>query len=216
MADLTNKQQQFYDTLIAYVRKYFRWPTYKELADRLGFSSENSVTQYYNALVSKQFLKKDSQGNYTFTNPTDVWMAGDEDRSTRSIPILGEITAGTMEEAIEADLGEITIGDFFPNASNVFGLRVKGDSMKDLGISTGDKVILSKTELRDGDVGAVLYDGNTTLKRAHMQSNGVRLEPANAAHDDIFIEPGEFEEVRVLGKYLGHISEDGLVKASYN
>jgi SOS regulatory protein LexA len=216
MSKLTDKQQQFYDTLIRYVRKNFRWPTYKELADQLGFSSENSVTQYYNALVSKQFLKKDKQGNYTFANPADVWMSREDENQDRSIPILGEITAGTMEEAIEADLGEITIGDFFPNASNVFGLRVKGDSMKDLGISTGDKVILSKTELRDGDVGAVLYNGDTTLKRAHIQSDGIRLEPANPAHDDIIIEPGEFEEVRVLGKYLGHISESGLVKTPYN
>jgi SOS-response transcriptional repressor LexA len=216
MPQLTNKQQEFYHTLVAFVRKHFRWPTYKELADRLGFSSENSVTQYYNALVSKRFLKKDSQGNYTFTNPTDVWMVRDEEHVGRSIPILGEITAGTMEEAIEANLGEITIGDFFPDASNVFGLRVKGDSMKGLGISTDDKVILSKTELKDGDVGAVIYNGETTLKRAHLQKDGIRLEPANPDHDDIILEPGEFEEVRVLGKYLGHISEDGLVKASYN
>lgn len=215
MAKLTNKQQQFYDTLITYVRKHFRWPTYKELADRLGFSSENSVTQYYNALVSKQFLKKDSQGNYTFTNPTDVWMSREDDNQSRTIPILGEITAGTMEEAIEADLGAITIGDFFPHAQNVFGLRVRGDSMKELGIRTGDKVILSKAELRDGDIGAILYNGDTTLKRAHVQKDGIRLEPANPNYDDIIIEPGEFEEVRVLGKYLGHISDNGLVKASY-
>ncbi|WP_138431910.1 LexA family protein [Fodinibius saliphilus] len=215
MSKLTNKQQQFYDTLISYIRKYFRWPTYKELADRLGFSSENSVTQYYDALVSKQFLKKDSQGNYTFTNPADVWIHENGHRQPTSIPIVGEITAGSMQEAIEADLGEVTIGDFFPNASNVFALRVKGDSMKDLGISTGDKVILSKTDLRDGDVGAVLYDGNTTLKRAHIRTTGIRLEPANPAYDDIIIKPGEFEEVTVLGKYLGHITDEGLVKSPF-
>lgn len=215
MGNLTNKQQEFYDTLIGYVRKNFRWPTYKELANKLGFSSENSVTQYYNSLVNKKFLKKDSQGNYTFTNPTDVWLSPKGKEKVRSIPILGEITAGSMQEAIEADLGEITINDFFPNAQNVFGLHVKGDSMKNLEISTGDKVILSKTELRAGDVGAVLYNGETTLKRVHLRSNGIRLEPANPDHDDIIIEPGEFEEVTVLGKYLGHVNESGLVKSPF-
>lgn len=214
MKELTQKQQQFYDTLISYVRKYFRWPTYKELAHLLDLSSENSITQYYSSLVKKEYLKKDGQGNYVFTNPADVWLP--KEHASQSIPILGEISAGTLHEAIEADLGEVTINDFFPNAENVFALRVRGLSMKGLGLSTGDKVVLSKTELKDGDIGAVLYNGATTLKQARIEENKVRLEPANPDFDDIIIEPGEFEEVTVLGKYLGHINENGLVKSSYN
>jgi SOS-response transcriptional repressor LexA len=213
MKQLTPKQQEFYETLITYIRKHFRWPTYRELADLLSFSSENSVTQYYNTLVKKQHLKKDRQGNYTFTNPTDVWSVNSQ--ASKSIPILGEITAGAMQEAIEADLGEVTISDFFPKAENVFALRIRGLSMKELDLSTGDIVILSKTELKDGDVGAVLYNGETTLKRAHIEKNGLRLEPANPDYDDIVIEPGEFEEVTVIGKYLGHVNDKGLMKSPY-
>lgn len=211
MQPLTARQQKFYNTIIAYVRKNFRWPTYSELASRLDLSSENSVTQYYKALVEKEYLRQDRQGHYTFTNPADVWLP--EQTESTTIPILGEISAGSLNEAIEADLGEITLSDFFPHAQSIFGLRVRGMSMKGLGLSTGDTVILSKTELRDGDIGAVNYNGETTLKRARLETDGIRLEPANPDFDDIKIAPGEFEEVTVIGKYLGHLSDDGFVRA---
>jgi SOS-response transcriptional repressor LexA len=52
-------------------------------------------------------------------------------------------------------------------------------SMKELKISDGDYVLLSKTELRSGDVGTVLYKGETTLKKVHKEKNQIRLKPAN-------------------------------------
>lgn len=213
MQQLTGKQQQFYDSLVAFFRKHLRLPSHREAAELNDFSSANSSVQYHKTLVDKGYLKKDGPENYTFTSPLDVWPGGNQPES--SIPILGEITAGAMQEAIESDLGELTFNHLFPNADNVFALRVKGMSMKELDITDGDFVLLSKTELREGDVGAVLYDGETTLKRIHREKNGLRLEPANPDYDDIVIEPGESEEVRVLGKYVGHMNEQGIFKSPY-
>ncbi len=76
-------------------------------------------------------------------------------------------------------------------------------------------MLLSKTELRNGDVGAILYDGETTLKRIQKEQNRLRLEPANPDFDEIIIEPDESEEVQILGKYVGHLNERGLFKSPY-
>lgn len=213
MQQLTDKQQQFYDNLVAFFRKHLRLPSHREAAEHNDFKSANSSVQYHKALVEKGYLKKDGPENYTFTSPLDVWPGDSQAES--SIPILGEIAAGAMQEAIESDLGELTFKHLFPNTENVFALRVNGMSMKELNISDGDFVLLSKTELKNGDVGAVLYNDETTLKRIHKEKNKLRLEPANPEFDDIVIEPGEAEEVRILGKYVGHMNEQGIFKSQY-
>jgi SOS-response transcriptional repressor LexA len=169
--------------------------------------------QYHQALVEKGYLRKDGPEHYTFRSTLDVW-PGSENAGS-SIPILGEIAAGSMQEAIETDLGELTFDHLFPQAENVFALRVKGMSMKELNITDGDFVLLSNTELRNGDVGAVLYNGETTLKKIQKEKNRLRLKPANPDFDDIIIEPDESEEVRILGKYIGHLNEQGLFKSPY-
>lgn len=213
MKQLTAKQQDFYDSLVSFFQNHLRLPSHREAAELNGFKSANSSVQYHRALVEKGYLKKDGPENYIFSSPSDVWPGGNN--NSTAIPILGEITAGSMQEAIESDLGELTFQHLFPNTENIFALRVKGMSMKELDITDGDFVLLSKTELRSGEVGAVLYEDETTLKRVHKEENQLRLEPANPEYDDIVIEPGESEEVRILGKYVGHINERGLFKSPY-
>jgi len=213
MEQLTAKQQDFYDSLVSFFQKHLRLPSHREAAELNGFKSANSSVQYHRALVKKGYLKKDGPDNYTFSSPSDVWPGDSQDNTT--IPILGEITAGAMQEAIESDLGELTFQHLFSNVENIYALRVKGMSMKELDITDGDFVLLSKTELRSGEVGAVLYEDETTLKRIHREKNLLRLEPANPEYDDIVIEPGESEEVRILGKYVGHMNEQGIFKSPY-
>lgn len=213
MDTLTAKQQEFYDSLVRFFRRHLRLPSHREAADLNDFKSANSSVQYHQILVHKGYLKKDGPENYTFRSPVDVWPGGGNTGST--IPVLGEITAGAMQEAIQSDLGELTFTHLFPNAENIFALRVKGMSMKGLNITDGDYVLLSKTELRSGDVGAVLYDGETTLKKIQKEDQKLRLVPANPDFDDIVIEPEESEEVRILGKYVGHMNERGIFKSPY-
>ncbi len=213
MESLTKKQQQFYDSLVSFFRKHLRLPSHREAAEINGFKSANSSVQYHQALAEKGYLRKDSAEHYTFRSPLDVW-PGNENTGS-SIPILGEIAAGSMQEAIESDLGELTFNHLFPQTDNIFALRVKGMSMKELNITDGDFVLLSNTELRNGDVGAVLYNGETTLKKIQKEKDRLRLKPANPDFDDIIIEPDESEEVRILGKYVGHLNEQGLFKSPY-
>jgi len=215
MDELTKKQQKFYDSLISFFRNHLRLPSHREAARFNGMKSANSSVHYHKMLCDKDYLKKDESGHYTFSSPADVWPGGDSNKANATIPVLGEITAGAMQEAIEADLGELSLKHLFPAIDRIFALRVNGMSMKELDITDGDYVLLSKKELNSGDVGAILYDGETTLKKVQKEQSRLRLVPANKEFDDIIIEPDEAEEVRILGKYMGHINSHGIFTSPY-
>ena len=205
---LTAKQRLFLEYLITRVSETGVWPTYQELVHYFGFRSPNSVTQNLQALVKKGYLIRDKLG-YRFTDDSLL------KRRTAGIPIKGTITAGGMQEAVENDLGTITLETLFPELPRMFALKVSGDSMIEAGIQDGDYVFLLPGELPNGAIGAVLYRGETTLKRVFRESKGLRLEPANRAYDPVFIRPGEHEEIRILGRYMGHMNRQGIFRNPY-
>ncbi|MFV1884695.1 MAG: LexA family protein [Balneola sp.] len=86
--------------------------------------------------------------------------------------------------------------------------------MKDANIYDGDFVLLMDTKLQNGEIGAVLYNGETTLKKVFWDDNGLRLEAANEDYDDITVSPDVFEEVKIIGKYIGHVNRQGFQRAA--
>ena len=210
-AHLTRKQQEFFSFILDYKNDYDVWPTYREIAEHFGYKSPNSVTQNIQALLKKGYLVKKNDEEYDL--PADKQSSFGSTTEEPGIPVRGLIAAGLLQEAVEADLGSITLSTLFPNLNKLFALRVSGFSMKDVDIYDGDFVLLMDTELKNGEIGAVLYDGETTLKRVYWDDNGLRLEAANEAYDDIFISPDVFEEVRIIGKYIGHVNRQGFQRA---
>lgn len=209
-AQLTRKQKEFFDFIIDYKKEHDVWPTYREIAEAFNYKSPNSVTQNIQALLKKGYLIKTEDDEY------DIHPNYEENlgiKKSTGIPVRGLIAAGYLQEAVEADLGSITLETLFPKMDDMFALRVSGMSMKDAGIYDGDFVLLMDNDVKDGDIGAVLYNGETSLKRIYQDKNGLRLEPANKEYDDIVIEPDVFEEVRIIGKYIGHVNRTGIHKA---
>jgi repressor LexA len=200
---LTPKQHDF----LQYVRQYIRvrgvWPTYREMVDEFGYRSPNSVTQNLQALHKKGFLSRDDSGYHI---EEEVRPAA----SRYGIPIRGIITAGQLQEAVEANLGTITLETLFPNLERVFAIRVSGQSMQGADIHDGDYVLLMDDDIPNGGIGAILYNGETSLKRVYYDVNGLRLEPANEEYAAIHVRPDVFEEVRVLGRYVGHVNRAGI------
>ena len=199
---LTAKQYAFLEYVKQFVREQSIWPTYREIIDEFGYRSPNSVTQNLQALHKKNFLRRDQDGY-----PLVL-----QDDERHGIPIRGLVSAGQLQEAIEANLGTITLETLFPNLDRIFAIRVAGQSMKGADIHDGDYVLLIDDDIPNGGIGAVLYNGETSLKRIYTDENGLRLEPANPEYDDIYIEPDVFEEVRVLGRYVGHVNKNGIYK----
>lgn len=210
-AHLTRKQHEFFTYIVDYKKEHEVWPTYREIADHFGYASPNSVTQNIQALLKKGYLVKRDDEEYDL--PAEKKSLLGETEETDGIPIRGLIAAGSLQEAVEANLGSITMDTLFPDLDDLFALRVTGFSMKDVGIYDGDFVLLMDTDVKNGDIGAVLYDGETSLKKIFWDDNGLRLEPANPEYDDIFIEPDVFEEVRIIGKYIGHVNRQGFQRA---
>ncbi|MFT4605504.1 MAG: repressor LexA, partial [Rhodothermales bacterium] len=73
-------------------------------------------------------------------------------------------------------------------------------------------VLLMDDDIPNGGIGAILYNGETSLKRVFYDEKGLRLEPANPEYEAINIRPDVFEEVRMLGRYVGHVNQTGIYK----
>jgi repressor LexA len=201
---LTAKQHAFLMYLKEYIRENSVWPTYREIIDEFGYSSPNSVTQNLQALYKKRYLLRDQDGYH---------LLQEEKEEAHGIPIRGIIAAGVLQEAVEANLGTITLETLFPRLDRIFAIRVSGQSMQGADIHDGDYVLLMDDDIPEGGIGAVLYNGDTSLKYIYTDAaGGLRLEPANEDYETIRIDPDVFEEVRVLGRYVGHVNRNGLYK----
>ena len=124
-----------------------------------------------------------------------------QDDARRSIPIIGDIRAGSPIVTDETLLGyEYADVD---DARDYFYLRVCGDSMKDCGIVEGTYVLFHKQQYAEnGDIVACLVDGESaTVKRFCKQNHRIILSPENDAYDPIVLLPEDFEigRARILG-----------------
>ncbi len=199
---LTSKQHEFLTFIQDYVEDENVWPTYREIIDHFDYRSPNSVTQNLQALHKKGYLTRDDDGYH---------LASEEDDEV-GIPVKGIISAGQLQEAVEADLGTITLESLFPNIERMFAIRVAGQSMQGADINDGDYVLLIDDDIPEGGIGAILYNGETSLKRVFYDENGLRLEPCNEEYQSIHITPDVFEEVNVLGRYVGHVNRRGIYR----
>jgi repressor LexA len=203
--ELTPKQEEFLGYISDYARDRGVWPTYREISEHFDFRSPNSVTQNLQALYRKGFLLRDESGFHLISKDQ-------EHAAGVGIPIQGVIAAGRLQEAIEENLGSITLEMLFPQMDRMFAIRVSGSSMIGAEIHDGDYVLLMDDDIPNGGIGAILYDGETSLKRVFYDELGLRLEPANDEYQDILIRPDVFEEVRVLGRYVGHVNKSGIYR----
>jgi repressor LexA len=210
-AQLTRKQKEFFEYIVNYRNENDIWPTYREIADEFGFKSPNSVTQNLQALLNKGYLIRGDDNEYEINPRFDD---GYSNQNSSGIPIRGIIAAGLLQEAVEADLGNIGMQKLFPHLDKMFALRVSGSSMSDAGINDGDFVLLVDNDISNGDIGAVMYNGETTLKRVFFSTDGLRLEPANESYSDIVIKPDIFEEVKIVGRYVGHVNRNGFFRST--
>jgi len=116
------------------------------------------------------------------------------------IPLMGRIAAGRPVEAIP-NIETLHFSDFVGNG-NTFALEVQGESMIEDHICSGDFVLVEKTsEVRNGEIVVALVDGtDATLKRLYAEPDGrIRLQPANAAMEPIFVHP---ESLQIQGRVL--------------
>ena len=124
---------------------------------------------------------------------------------TKRIPLLGKIACGspiTAEENIEdyVDVPEFTHADF--------ALTCQGDSMINARVMDGDIVYIRlQPEVENGEIAAVLIDGEATLKRVYYQKGKIILQPENNNYPPLIYEKDEILDVRILGKATYFLSK---------
>ncbi|WP_243299104.1 LexA family protein [Bacillus litorisediminis] len=117
--------------------------------------------------------------------------------SFKSVPIVGQISCGNGVLAYEDIEGYEDVPSSWLNGGKYFFLRAKGDSMINARIHDGDLVLIrEQPEVEDGEIAAVLIDGDAVLKRVYKQENGINLVSENPAYPTKFYSEG----VQILGK----------------
>jgi repressor LexA len=190
---LTRRQKQILDVFSAYVEKHEISPTLDEIAQELGVSKV-TVFGHVAELERKGLLVRAARG---ISRGLQLAAAPSQDRSR--VAILGRIAAGRPIEAVE-DQEELDLQDWIPPGRDVYALRVRGDSMIEDSIRDGDIVLVERrTEAHNGEtVVAVLPGEQATLKRFYREGSQVRLQPANASMEPLFV-----SELEVRGVVLG-------------
>ncbi len=177
MINLTEQQFKIFDVIKGHVNDYGYPPTRAEIAKIMGFKSVNAAESHIKALVKKGVLLKvpDSSRGLKLV----------EEYS--GIPIVGRVAAGSPISAVE------NIEKYIPTnpiSSPVdFFLRVKGDSMKDIGIIENDLVGVKKTSTAEnGSVVVARLEDEVTLKRFVQENGKIKLVAENKNYDDIIID----------------------------
>lgn len=200
---LTRRQKELMDFVSKFIEANGYSPSYEEIAAGLNLASLATVHKHIQALESKQYLRR----SYNQSRSLEV---GDrfvnEERARRpqtseqTLPLLGRIAAGVPVEAI-SNPETLQFADFTSNSAN-YALQVTGESMIEDHICNGDFVLVERTSaVRDGEIVVALVNGSeATLKRYYHEGDGrVRLQPANATMQPIFVDPQHLEiQGRVL------------------
>lgn len=122
------------------------------------------------------------------------------------IPILGRVAAGALTEAIQSPEDTVRIDKMLLGGitTDVFGLRVRGESMMNAGIRDGDYVFVRKQlDARRGEIIVALVGEEATCKYYYPEQDRIRLVPANERMTDIVINRDDWRSTQILGVVVG-------------
>lgn len=181
--ELTHRQQEILDYLRKSQRQTGIMPSTREIQHYFGFASQTAAMSHLRALERKGVIQRLPGKARAVIFPDEL------DRGEIiDIPIFGNIAAGMAQEVEQEKQGCISIDITalgIPRNAKTFALKVRGDSMIDAHICSGDTVILEFREPRKGDIVAALIDGETTLKRYLVEKGRPFLRAENEDYPDL-------------------------------
>lgn len=188
---LTARQREVYDFIHEKIHSRGYGPTVREIGAEFDIRSPNGVMCHLKALERKGLISREP-------NMSRAIQLTHDPAEERGMPLVGQIAAGVLHEAIEQ--GERFDFDEQFRYKNQFALKVKGDSMIDAAIADGDVVIVRRARTANkGDIVVAQTDeGEATLKYWHPERNTIRLQPANKSMKAIYC-----KDARVIGVVIG-------------
>lgn len=172
--------------VLEFVKKYSEEncyaPSVREICSALNIKSTATCQYYLNKLVKSGELNRDESKSRTLNLKKD----GVSDFV--SAPLIGAVTAGTPVFAYENFEEFYPLPKEFAADSELFILRVRGESMINAGILDGDKIIVKKqNSAENGEIVVALIDDSATVKRFYKKDDEIILHPENDAMSDIIV-----------------------------
>ena len=194
---ITDKQREILEYIKEMILKKGYPPAVREICEAVHLKSTSSVHSHLESLEKNGYIRRDP------TKPRTIEILDDDFALTRrelvNVPVIGTVAAGVPI------LAEQNIEDYLPIPAEilpnkeVFMLKVKGNSMIEAGIYSGDKVIVAKQpDAENGDKVVALVDDSATGKTFYKENGHFRLQPENSTMDPIIL-----DHVEILGKVIG-------------
>ena len=196
--DLTKRQQEIFDFIKRYSAKYGYPPTVRDIGKAVGLASSSTVHAHLANLEKIGLLRRDP------TKPRAIELLDRAAAGVRSfvnpgLPLVGQVAAGAPVLAEENIEEYVQTPSFAGGDAGEYLLRVRGDSMKNVGIMDGDLVVVHSQDVADdGEIIVALVGEEATVKRFFREEDHIRLQPENET-----MEPIRSQDVRVLGKVVG-------------
>jgi repressor LexA len=196
MLPLTKRQREILDYLNDFIQQNGYAPSLEEIGRRFGLSSLATVHKHLTNLQEKGFIKR----AWNRSRSVELVSSRLGGRAVE-LPLLGYVAAGVPIEAIVGS-ETIAVPEDLVGKRDTYVLRVKGDSMIDEQIRSGDYVIVEDRNTADnGEVVIALLNGSdVTLKKLYHEHGNIRLQPANPAMQPIVVPS---DQVQVQGVVIG-------------
>ncbi len=185
-----DKSEQVFEYIKSYITQYGYAPTVRDICKSCDLKSTATAFTYINELVKRGVLNKVNCKNRAVSL---------KQGSIKTVPLIGTVAAGQPIFATEnyEDFYSIP-GNFFAG-EDLFMLTVSGDSMINIGMFDGDKIVVKKQENADnGDIVVALVEESATVKRFFKRDGKIILHPENDTMQDFV-----FDNVTIIGKVVG-------------
>lgn len=188
------------DEVFAFIRDYIQnesmAPSVREICDGVGIRSTSTVHRYLHRLENEGRIRMASGKNRAIVITDDDMM------EQEGIPLMGVVAAGTPITAIQEVTDYVPFDPPRSYDGTLFALRIRGESMINIGILDGDIVIVEQTDYAEnGDVVVALVDrSEATVKTFYKENGHYRLQPENDDMDPIIV-----DDVEILGKVVSLI-----------
>jgi repressor LexA len=194
--ELSDRRLQILEFIVHATQDRGYPPTVREIGQAVGLTSSSSVHFHLRALEKAGRLERD--GSLTRAlRPKNV--AGSQ--NARIVPLVGKVAAGEPILATQHIEDNLPLPEgLFPD-SDLFLLRVQGDSMINAGIMDGDMVVVERRQTaNNGDIVVAMLEEEATVKRFFQHDHAIELRPENDA-----LEPIITREAALLGRVCGVI-----------
>jgi repressor LexA len=208
---LTQRQREILDFISSSIVERGYPPTLREIGLHFNIRSTNGVNDHLKALEKKGHLRREDLKSRAMRPVLPdgtgeiVAMRPEVADDMVDIPIVGKVAAGqpilaheNVSDTVKID--RVLIGGH----TEVFGLRIVGESMIEDGIFDGDYVFVKKTpSAHSGDIVVAMIEGEATVKRYYPEGDRIRFQPANQNMAPIIVRKADFKTVDIIGIVVG-------------